>query len=70
MKRTIQERARAFAVSHVSRLAFEGRRGHGGAVNITKRVLTYEQLQRELHHVISRYEDGVKHFTERCEECD
>jgi hypothetical protein len=62
MEKRIRENARWFAVSHVTRLAFEGRKGHGGG-KCTKRVLTPDQLKRELNHAISRYEDGIQFYS-------
>ena len=57
-----KDKARRFAVEAVCRAAFHNRKGHGGAVGITRRVLTPEQLQSELHHAISRYSDALRYF--------
>ena len=56
-----RRRAREYAVQAVCRAAFHKRRGHGGGP-CTRRNLTREQLQRELHKAISRYEDGLRYF--------
>jgi hypothetical protein len=57
----VKDRAREYAVQAVCRAAFHNRKGHGGGPH-TRRVLTREQLQGELHKAISRYEDGLRHF--------
>jgi hypothetical protein len=61
METRIQQQARKAAVMDVRRHAFENRRGTGRGP-ITKCVLTEQQLERQLHAAISRYEDYQKHF--------
>ena len=58
----VEDKARKMAVSVVSHRAFEGRKGHGGSVGITKRVLDREQLTRLINESISRYQDYLKHY--------
>ncbi|MBW2560016.1 MAG: hypothetical protein JRE40_04065 [Deltaproteobacteria bacterium] len=56
-----KEKARRFAVEAVTRAAFHNRKGHGGGP-CTRRVLTPEQLRRELHRAISRFDEAVRYF--------
>jgi hypothetical protein len=62
MMRTNKDKAADFAAEAVCRGAFHNRKGHGGSVDITKRVLTREQLRRLLYAAINRSRDAERYF--------
>jgi hypothetical protein len=60
--RSNKDKAADFAAEAVCRAAFHNRKGHGGSVDITRRVLSREQLKRMLYAAINRSRDAENYF--------